>query len=177
MRLRRGISNTVATALLIVVAIALAVAIYFGSQGMVSTSDYVQVQGFKVQNKYVVTNGQQVQIVVAGLRLIPKTDNPLTIKQITVTVTYSDGNTETGTITYDPATGQWGTWNGLPNINPQTPQGPGTISPGNTVELLFTFRNANVATSGHIVSLSFQVVVEDPTGAEYSFSSNEISLS
>lgn len=180
MRRVKGISETVAIALLIVVAIALAVAIYFATQRFTTTSDYVQVQAFKVQNKYAGTN----QISIVGLRLIPKSDKYLTITQIVVFASFSDGSSAKTTIAA-PAAGT--AWNGqFAAGNPAsirsaisiTGEGPTTINPGTTLELTFTFTNtiAGANANPQIVSLSFQVTVRDPSGALYTYTSNEVSV-
>ena len=170
----RGISETVAIALLIVVAIALAVAIYFATQRFMTTSDFVQVQAFKVQNKYTTTSSGTSQIAIVGLRLIPKTDKYLTIVSVKAFLTLANG--QTATVTFSPPASGSTTWSGSGATGvTASGEGPATINPGSTIELTFTF-SKSITQNDHILSVSFQVTVQDPSGAQYTFTSNEVML-
>ena len=177
-RKKRAVSPAVTAALLIIAGIALAIALYYSVSKLTSASDIVQVQAYKIQNRYVkdpATNAMK-QLSVVGLRLVPKADKLLTIKEIVATLVYSDGSTEIGKITYDIQSNSWGMWDGLTKVEGQTPQGPATISPGNTVELVLIFTNNDPGANGYLTSVSFQLTLVDPAGNEYSFSSNEVRL-
>lgn len=171
---KKAASTAIAVALLIVVAVALVGGIWYVSQRYTTGSDVVQVQAFKVQNTYSQTSSGTKQISVVGLRLIPKTDKFFTISKIVMTLTMSDGSTQIVEVT-----NQSGTWQPSTSVAGITIEGkgPSTVSAGQSVELTFTIITDLTSTSGNqITSIVFQVVLKDPSGKEYTYTSNTVSL-
>jgi len=176
MRKIHGTSYVVAAAIMIVVAIALAVALYFASQRFTQTGNWAQVQAYQIQNKFTASN----QVATVGIRIIPRSNSPLYLKGIIARFTYASGGapivTPLTTVAATPATSV----PALPTSIAVQGQsitayidGVATIVPGQTVELSVTF---TAPVSNPVGSVSFTIILADPTGTTQTFTTNEVSL-
>jgi len=160
----KGISTVVATALLIVVAIALVVGLYFASQRFTQVENPVQVQAIKVQSSY--SGGKHISVV--SLRIVSRLDKPLNFSGLEVIYTQEG----TSTIATASVSGtSWGSGSGSGVIT--SVSGPTSVAPGATVELAVTL-TANA--DDPILKAVFRIHAKDPAGATYSFTSNEVTL-
>ena len=157
----RGISTVVATALLIVVAIALVVGLYFASQRFTQVENPVQVQALKVQSTYAGTS----QISVVSLRIVSRLDRPLYFNALEVI--YTQGTTS-GTATASASSTSWGSSGVITRVS-----GPTSVAPGATVELAVTL---TASSTSPILNAVFRIQARDPAGATFSFTSNEVTL-
>jgi len=175
MRKIHGTSYVVAAAIMIVVAIALAVVLYFASQRFTGVGSWAQVQSYQIQNKFTATS----QIATVGIRIMPKTNSPLYLKGIIARVTPSSG--APALISYaipaTPATSALplptSTVIGGGIASSVIYDGANVIMPGQTVEISVTFV---ASATNPIGSVSFTVILADPTGTTQSFTTNEVSL-
>ena len=156
----RGISTVVATALLIVVAIALVVGLYFASQRFTQVENPVQVQAIKVQSSYAGTN----HISVVSLRIVSRLDKPLNFNGLEVIYTQG-GTSSTATVPVS----DWGRGSGVIT----SVSGPTSVAPGATVELAVTL---TAPSTNPILKAVFRIHATDPAGATFSFTSNEVTL-
>ena len=162
----RGISTVVATALLIVVAIALVVGLYFASQRFTQVENPVQVQAIKVQSSY--SGGKHISVV--SLRIVSRLDKPLNFSGLEVIYTQEG----TSTIATASVSGtSWGSGSGSGSGVITSVSGPTSVAPGATVELAVTL-TANA--DDPILKAVFRIHAKDPAGATYSFTSNEVTL-
>jgi len=176
MRKIRGTSYVVAAAIMIVVAIALAVALYFVSQRFTSVGNWAQVQAYQVQNKF--TAGQQIAIV--GIRISSRANSPLYLRGILIRATpatggapaliqYTTSLTAAGTVALVMPTS-------IAGVAPVTSayfDGVATIMPGQTVEISVTL---TAGVSNPIGSVAFTIILADPSGTTQSFTTNEVTL-
>ena len=169
----RGISNAVGAILLIVVTVAVIAGIWYSLGGFTKGTDVVQVQAMKVQNKYVNAGSTTYQVAVVTLQITPKTDKYLVIDKIVISVTASNGATDTIEATY--SNNAWsGAGTALSTLT-VSGTGPNSVTGGQTVQITFTFK-VDVGTDPQISSVVFQVVMVDPSGKQYTFTTNEVSL-
>ena len=157
----RGISTVVATALLIVVAIALVVGLYFASQRFTQVENPVQVQALKVQSTYAGTS----QISVVSLRIVSRLDKPLYFNGLEVI--YTQGSTS-NIATASASSTSWGSGGVITRVS-----GPTSVAPGATVELAVTL---TASSTSPILNAVFRIQARDPAGATFSFTSNEVTL-
>ena len=162
----KGISTVVATALLIVVAIALVAGLYFASQRFTQVENPVQVQALKVQSTYAGAN----QISVVSLRIVSRLDRPLYFNALEVIYTQgsTSGTATTGTATASASGTSWGSSGVITRVS-----GPTSVAPGATVELAVTL---TASSTSPILNAVFRIQARDPAGATYSFTSNEVTL-
>jgi len=157
----RGISTVVATALLIVVAIALVVGLYFASQRFTQVENPVQVQALKVQSSY--SGGNHISVI--SLRIVSRLDRPLYLNSIEAIYTQGGG---TGVATASVSGSSWSSSGVITRV-----LGPTSVAAGATVDLAVTLS----APSGNpILNVVFRIHATDPARATYSFTSNEVVL-
>jgi len=167
---RRGVEPVVAAAILIVVAIALGVAIYFIAQRFTAVGNWAQVQAYQIQNKFTARS----QVAIVGIRITPKSNSPLYIREIVARVTPATGGApQLISLSSSPSL-SFPT--GVAGQGPATSMmidGVATITPGQTVELAVTF---TASVDNPIGSVAFTIVLADPSGNTQSFTTNEVSL-
>lgn len=170
-RLFKGVSDAIATAVLIIIAIALIAGVWLFSQRFVRGGDVASVKVFVTQSTFIGVN----QVVTLSVRVENKMDSPLVIR--TLRIVCDRGGTLTTLIPYSTTTPQPTT---LPSAT--TIAGAGVtvgfagnnfVGPKQNTEFAMTINFGN-----RYVSI-IQVIVEavDPAGREYTLTSNEVKLS
>lgn len=162
----KGASTVVAVVLLIVIAAALAIGVWYSTQRYTKGTDVIQAEAYKLGNTYLST-GEQVATV--GIKIVPKTDNYYTITSITLFVTTTDGNVHQKTITL-PASGQQQIDTNLKAYI----SGPTDLKSGSSVTLTIAIQNSD--TSNHIASVSANIELQDASQKTYSATTNQVDI-
>ena len=156
---RRAVSNVISTVLLIIIAIALVVALYFMVGKFMHTGTTVSASAQLVQSSY--TNNGANQQLVFSIQVTSQTRMPLMLKDVVALVTYSSGTVSPITLTPGSSQLVLGTTNAT-ILNPGTSQ---------TYEVILTG-----STSNAISSVAFQLVFITPSGNTVTVTTNSVQV-
>ena len=176
MRRAKGVSAIIATALLILITVALAAAIWLYTQRFTQASDVATAQAVLVTNRYI----GGAQNIVVDLAITNKHNTRLQLVQIRM-IGAGPGGTGMLAIPSVPATAAFASTSGISFIggtyafifSPALASGEAWIEPRDTVHFTITLQRTGTSPPSEI---GFQVVLKDDAGNIYTVQSNTLKV-
>jgi len=165
----KGLSEAVTIALLVIIAIAFTLGIYFAMQRFTGGADVVQAQAMMVQNTYAGNS----QVAVTDIRITSKTSTTLYVVGVVARVTYASGAVTPVTFGAVSATSPMALPASVASPLTGTIDGVARVDAGRTVELTITFTSP---VTNQVRSVVFTIYLSDPAGNIRSVVTNEVTF-
>lgn len=165
----RAISNVIATVLLVIIAVAMVLVLWFWSAGFMRAGGNVaEARAALTANTFIGTN----QVIGVNLMIESMTDTPLYVRTIRM-ISDAGGSLRTHGLTVATAVSPaWPTSiSGSPTVGVGV-AGEGIVRPRSTLTISMTL---NFGTN-YVTTLRFEIELVDPTGNAYWISTNEIKI-
>jgi len=162
----RGMSMAVTAGLLITVAIAFVVALWYYNSQYAQATDFITAQATLITSRYINNN----PVYVVDIAVSSKVDTRLYVDKIDVIYTMSNGDSGTATIELGGTTSTTITGYTVK----VTPNEKVPVDPGSTAHITLTFTGTGT-TAQPIVEMSFRLTLVDDAGNTYSVTTNSVS--